>query len=175
MTGKNKGLIMVYTGSGKGKTTAAAGQALRAAGHGLRVMMIYFLKGKDYGEMKLLSSQANITVIRAGREQFVDPENPLQIDVQLAGEAFKQARKAVTGSEYDLVILDEINVAVSYNLITEKELLQLLDEKPPGVDLVLTGRKATVELVKRADLVCEILDVKHHYSKGVPARKGIEF
>ena len=170
-----RGLIMVYTGDGKGKTTAAVGQALRALGHGYRVFMIHFLKGKDYGEYLAASHLPHLTVVKAGRDLFVNRENPDPVDLELAREGFNQAKKAVCGGEYDLVILDEINVAVDYKLIPEKELLKLLDKKPAAVDLILTGRKATTAVIKRADLVSEILAIKHHYHHGVQSRRGIEY
>ncbi len=173
--GAKRGLVMVYTGEGRGKTTAAVGQAIRALGHGYRVFMIHFMKGRDYGEYLAASSLPNLTVVKAGRDVFVNRENPDPIDVELAREGFNQVKKAVFGGEYDLVILDEINVAVDYKLVPEKELLKLLDQKPAAVDLVLTGRGATTAVVKRADLVSEILAIKHHYQQGVQSRQGIEY
>ena len=172
---KDKGLVMVYTGDGKGKTTAAVGQALRALGHGFRVYMIHFMKGRDYGEFLAAENLPRLTVDRAGRDSFVNRENPDPVDVELAREGFARAVKAVKSGEYDLVVLDEINVAVDYGLIPEAELLKLLEEKPPGVHLILTGRGASPELIKRADMVSEVLMIKHHYHSGVPARKGIEY
>ena len=116
-----------------------------------------------------------MTVVRAGRDVFVDRENPEPVDIELAREGFAGAKKAINGGEYDLVVLDEINVAVDYGLIPEKELLKMLEKKPPGIDLILTGRGASPELIKRADMVSEVLAIKHHYSNGVPGRKGIEY
>ncbi|HOA36362.1 MAG TPA: cob(I)yrinic acid a,c-diamide adenosyltransferase [Bacillota bacterium] len=171
----NKGLVMVYTGDGKGKTTAAVGQALRALGHGFRVYMIHFMKGRDYGEFLAAEKLPRLTVDRAGRDCFVNRENPDPVDIELAREGFSRAVKAVKSGDYDLVVLDEINVAVDYGLIPEAELLKLLEEKPPGVDLILTGRGASPELIKRADMVSEVLMIKHHYNSGVAARKGIEY
>ncbi len=165
---------MVYTGDGKGKTTAAVGQAIRALGHGYRVCMIHFMKGREYGEFLAAARLPDLTVIRAGRDEFVDRRNPAPVDVALAKEGLETARKAIGGA-YDLVVLDEINVAVDFGLIAEAELFALLDEKPPLVDLVLTGRGASPELVKRADMVSEILAIKHHHAAGVQARKGIEY
>ena len=170
-----RGLVMVYTGDGKGKTTAAVGQAIRALGHGYRVFMIHFMKGRDYGEYLAASRLPNLTVVKAGRDGFINREKPDPVDVELAREGFNQVKKAVMGGEYDLVVLDEINVAVDYKLIPEKELLKLLDKKPPAVDLVLTGRGATSGVIKRADLVSEILAIKHHYNCGVQSRQGIEY
>lgn len=170
-----KGLVMVYTGEGKGKTTAAVGQALRALGHGYRVYMIHFMKGRDYGEFLAAEKFPHLVIDRAGRDSFVKRDNPDPIDVELARDGYSRALKAVESGEYDLVVLDEIIVAVDFGLIPEGELWALLEQKPPGVDLVLTGRGATPELVKRADLVSEVLKIKHHYDSGVADRKGIEY
>ncbi|NLY39701.1 MAG: cob(I)yrinic acid a,c-diamide adenosyltransferase [Firmicutes bacterium] len=174
--GTNKrGLIMVYTGNGKGKTTAAIGQALRAHGQGYRIYIIHFMKGRDYGEFLASHYLPRWTVVRAGRDVFVDREKPAEIDIELAREGFAQAQKAIFSGEYDLVVLDEIIVAVDYGLIPEQELLQLLQEKPAAVHLVLTGRGASPELIKRADMVSEVVAIKHHYESGVPSCKGIEY
>ncbi len=175
MVANEHGLIMVYTGSGKGKTTAAVGQAVRAAGHGYRVYMIHFMKGRDYGEFLAASQLPNLTVVRAGRDVFVDRENPEQVDIELARDGFDRAGKVILSGEYDLVVLDEINVAVDFGLISESDLFQLMEQKPPQVDLILTGRGASPELVKRADMVSEILAIKHHYDSGINGRKGIEY
>lgn len=170
-----KGLVMVYTGDGKGKTTAAVGQALRALGHGYRVYMIHFMKGRDYGEFLAAEKLALLTIDRAGRDEFVKRGAPDPVDIELARAGFERARKAVGSGEYDLVVLDEINVAVDYGLIAEADLFSLLEEKPPAVDLILTGRGASPELVRRADMVSEVLMIKHHYNDGVGDRKGIEY
>lgn len=175
MAEKLPGLIMVFTGDGKGKTTAAVGQAVRALGHGYRVCMIHFMKGRDYGEFLATAGMPNLTVIRAGRDSFVNPEKPDLIDIELAADGFSKAQKAITGGEYDLVVLDEINVAVDYGLIDEKDLLELLEGKPPAVAVILTGRNASPELVKRADMVSEVLAIKHHYEKGAECCRGIEY
>jgi cob(I)alamin adenosyltransferase len=171
----DKGLVMVYTGDGKGKTTAAVGQALRALGHGFRVYMIHFMKGRDYGEFLAAEKLPRLTVDRAGRDTFVNRENPDPVDIELAREGFARAGRAIKSGEYDLVVLDEINVAVDYDLIPEADLFSLLEQKPPGVNLILTGRGASPELIKRADMVSEVLMIKHHYNNGVPGRKGIEY
>jgi cob(I)alamin adenosyltransferase len=172
---KKPGLIMVFTGDGKGKTTAATGQALRALGHGYSVYMIHFMKGREYGEFIAMANMPNLTLVRAGRDNFVNRDHPEQIDIELALEGFAKARAAVLSGKYDLVVLDEINVAVDYGLIAEADLLQLLQQKPPEVTIILTGRGASTELVKRADMVSEILAVKHHYSQGVECCPGIEY
>ncbi len=175
MISNKPGLIMVITGDGKGKTTAAVGQALRALGHGYRVCMIHFMKGRDYGEFLAMADMPNLTLVRAGRDDFVNRENPEQIDIELAQAGFVRAGEAILGGNFDLVVLDEINVAVDYGLIAEADLLQLLDHKPQNVTVVLTGRNASSDLVKRADTVSEILAIKHHYSQGAECCPGIEY
>ena len=171
-----KGLIQVYTGNGKGKTTAALGLALRAVGHGLKVLFIQFMKGNiDYGELessKKLSPY--LTIKQMGRETFVSKANPDPIDIKLAQDGFALAKKAISNEEYSIVILDEINVAIDYGLIPLSDLLHLLDTKPKGIELILTGRNAKPEIIDKADLVTEMVERKHYYKKGVSARKGIE-
>ena len=175
MNEKKPGLVMVFTGDGKGKTTAAVGQALRALGHGFRVYMIHFMKGRDYGEFLAAASLPGLTIDRAGRDCFVKRDDPDPVDLELARKGFERAREAVTGGEYDLVVLDEINVALDYGLLEEAALLELLDRKPENVTLILTGRGASPELVKRADMVSEILAIKHHYNQGADCCPGIEY
>jgi len=171
-----KGLIQVYTGNGKGKTTAALGLALRAVGHGLKVLFIQFMKGNmDYGELessKKLSPY--LTIKQVGRETFVSKTNPDPIDIKLAQDGFALAKKAIWDDEYDIVILDEINVAIDYGLIPLSDLIHLLDNKPRGVELILTGRNARPEVMDKADLVTEMVERKHYFGNGVKARKGIE-
>ena len=170
-----KGLIHVYSGNGKGKTTAAIGLGVRATGDGLKVYMIQFMKGRRYSEIDALDHIPNFTVIQFGRDQFVSKENPEKIDVDLAKEGFEHAKMIINKGEHDLVILDEINVAVDYNLIPLKDVLKLIEEKPKNVELVLTGRYAHQDIVKQADLVSEILEIKHPYQDGLESRKGIDW
>jgi len=171
-----KGLIQVYTGNGKGKTTAALGLALRAVGHRLRVLVIQFMKGNiNYGELessKKLSPY--LTVIQSGRETFVSKTNPDPVDIRLAQEGFDLAKKAMADEAYDIIILDEIIVAVDYGLIPLSDLLRLLDTKPNGVELILPGRNAKPEIIEKADLVTEMVEQKHYYQNGVEAREGVE-
>lgn len=170
-----KGFIHVYTGNGKGKTTAAIGLGVRATGEGLKVYMIQFMKGRRYSEIDALDHIQNFTVVQFGRDEFVSKENPEQIDIDLARKGFEQAKKIINKGEHDVVILDEINVAVDYNLIPLNDVLQLLEEKPKKVELILTGRYASPEVVKQADIVSEILEIKHPYQNGIESRKGIDW
>jgi len=171
-----KGLIQVYTGNGKGKTSAALGLALRAVGHGLKVLIIQFMKGNiDYGELESARKLSPyLTIIPMGRETFVSKSHPDPADSQRAQEGFSLAKKAIENREFDIVILDEINMAVDYGLIPLSDLLQLIDSKPETVELVLTGRNAKPEIMDKADLVTEMVELKHYYHKGVKGRKGIE-
>lgn len=171
-----QGLIQVYTGSGKGKTTAALGLALRAAGHDLQVYIVQFMKGwPHYGELVSVQHLPNVTLRQFGRADFVDRDNPDPQDIRLVHEALAHARQIVASGDYDLVILDEVNVALDYGLVGLDDLLSLLEAKPEHVELVLTGRGAHPEIVKRADLVTEMLAIKHPYEEGVKGRKGIEY
>jgi cob(I)alamin adenosyltransferase len=174
--GKLKGLIQVYTGPGKGKTTAALGLAMRAIGHGLKVYIIQFMKGNiRYGELETARQLSpNIVIKQMGRETFVDRNNPDKIDIELAQQGLQLAREVIGAGEYDIVVLDEINVAVDYGLISLEDLLKLLDTKPAHVELILTGRDAKREVIERADLVTEMVEVKHYYRGGIRSREGIE-
>jgi cob(I)alamin adenosyltransferase len=171
-----KGLIQVYTGDGKGKTTAALGLALRAIGHGMKVLIIQFMKGSiEIGEIKAAQKLAPyLTIVPMGRETFVSKDNPHPEDIKIAREGLLLSQKAIQNREYDVLILDEINVAIEYGLISISDLLHLLDSKPNEVEIVLTGRNARPELLERADLVTEMVKRKHYFDEGVPARKGIE-
>jgi len=171
-----KGLIQVYTGPGKGKTTAALGLALRAAGQDMKVYIIQFMKGwPHYGELISVEKLPNITLRQFGRPDFVNKGNPDPEDVEQAHQALDHARQILTSGDYDVVVLDEINVALDYNLIELGEVLTLIESKPEKVELVLTGRGAHPEIVKRADLVTEMLDIKHPFNEGAKGRRGIEY
>lgn len=171
-----QGCVQVYTGNSKGKTTAALGLALRAVGRGLRVVMIQFLKGGGpYGEHIAAQRLApELTIIPTGRPGWVNKENPAAEDRRLALEAFALAREKMLSNEYDVVILDEINGAISFGLLQVDDLLQLISQRPADVELVLTGRNADPRIIEAADLVTEMREVKHYYKAGVPAREGIE-
>jgi len=171
-----KGLTQVYTGDGKGKTSAAFGLALRAVGRSLKVYVIQFIKGGfDYGELYIVKRLPNLKLEAFGRGRFVTEVPPTKEDVKLAKEALALAREVVSGGEYDVVILDEINVALSLKLIGVDEVTDLIRDKPDHVELVLTGRDAPPEVVELADLVTEMREIKHPYTKGTPPRKGIEY
>ncbi len=171
-----RGRVQLYTGNGKGKTTAALGLALRAVGHGLRVYVMQFLKGQTvYGELETARRLApELTIEQVGREAFVSPTRPAEEDLRLAREAFARARVLVTSGDYDLVILDELNCAVLFGMIPLSEVLALIAARPPRVELVLTGRGAPQELMDAADLVTEMREIKHYYHAGQEARQGIE-
>jgi len=171
-----RGFIQVYTGNGKGKTTAALGLALRAVGHGMKVLIIQFMKGKaGYGEMESAKRLSPfLTIVKAGREAFVSKANPDPDDLKLAQEGLALAKKSIENKEFDIVILDEINMAVDFGLVPVSDVLRLIDSKPDSMELVLTGRNARPEILEKADLVTEMVERKHYYSKGVPARRGIE-
>ena len=170
-----KGYIHVYTGPGKGKTTAAIGLGVRAAGAGLKVHMIQFMKGRRYSELDAIDSLTNFTFSQHGRDEFVSKENPEKIDIDLAQEGFSKAKQLIKDEKYDLIILDELNVAVDYNLIALNDVIDLIEQKPEKLELVLTGRYAHPEISKIADVVTEMLEIKHPYQQGVQARKGIDF
>ncbi|MBN2493102.1 MAG: cob(I)yrinic acid a,c-diamide adenosyltransferase [Deltaproteobacteria bacterium] len=170
------GFIHVYTGDGKGKTTAALGQAFRAVGHNLKTLMIMFMKGNiEYGELETARRLAPFMEIREmGRETFVSRENPEAIDIQWAQDGMKLARKIIRDGAHDLVILDELNVAVDYKLVTVEDVLELFRVKPAHVELILTGRSAHEKIIEAADMVTEMKLIKHYFDKGVEARVGIE-
>ncbi|MFH1202257.1 MAG: cob(I)yrinic acid a,c-diamide adenosyltransferase [Candidatus Omnitrophota bacterium] len=167
-------MIQIYTGDGKGKTTAALGLAIRAAGAGLKVYIGQFLKGRTYCELESLEKIKNIKIERFGRTCFIK-KRPTKKDLELAKRGFKKIEEIICKGCYDLVILDEINIAVSLGLLELGQLLRLIKKTPGDVELVLTGRYAHPEIIKVADLVSEIKDIKHYYEKGVKARRGIEY
>ena len=171
-----KGLVEIFTGDGKGKTSAALGIALRALGHGLRVHVVYFMKGEfPYGEQKTLSQLSNVTFAKFGFETFVDPSNVKPEEKEEARKALEAARKAMLSLEYDIVVLDEVNVAAAWNLIDIDDVIRLIGDKPEKVELILTGRYADPRLIELADLVTEMVKVKHPYDKGILSRQGIDY
>jgi cob(I)alamin adenosyltransferase len=171
-----KGYVHIYTGNGKGKTTAALGQALRAAGSGLTTFIVMFMKDFSYGEIRSLKHLSiRIRLEQYGNDAFVICKNkPDYKDIAAAQHALRQAREAMLSARFDVVIMDEVCVAIHFGLLKSKELLSFLAEKPDSVELILTGRYCPSELIEKADLVTEMREIKHYYQKGVAARKGIE-
>ena len=174
-----KGLIIVNTGPGKGKTTAALGTALRAVGQGLKVLMVQFIKGSwHYGELEAarLLGEDHFKILPMGRGFVkVGTEKPDPEDIRLVQEAWKFARENIMGAHYDLVILDEINYAISYKMLDPAVVAAALKEKPEMVHVILTGRNAHPSIIELADLVTEMREVKHPYQKGISAQRGIEY
>jgi len=169
------GLIHVYTGDGKGKTTAALGLGLRAAGHGFRVFLLQFMKGDpDYGELLSLPHVPNFEFEQSGLSTFVTMGDPSAEDIALAKAGMERAREILQEGERDVVILDEIICTVDYGVIPLEEVLSLIDLKSPHVELILTGRRAPNAIIERADLVTEMREVKHPFREGILARKGID-
>jgi cob(I)alamin adenosyltransferase len=175
MDDMERGTIQLYTGDGKGKTTAALGAALRAAGHGRRVVMIQFMKGRLYGELEAAKRLEGFTIEQYGRDEFVDPKNPAPVDRDFAARGWRRAEELVREGGPDMLILDEINVAVAFGLIELERVLSFMREKPAPLELILTGRYAPAEMIALADTVTEMREIRHHYTSGVPARKGIEY
>ena len=168
-----KGCVQVYTGDGKGKTTAAIGLTVRALGAGLRVYFAQFLKSGDYSEKNILGTLDNLVFRQYGKNGFITRE-PSDEDRAMASRGLKEAIEALRSGAYDLVILDEVNVACSLGLITKDDVLSLLRERGDMTELVLTGRNAAPELLDAADLVTEMRNIKHYFASGVPARRGME-
>jgi len=174
---EKNGLVMVFTGNGKGKTTTALGMALRAWGQGMKILILQFIKGSTtYGEL-LASAKLEGLEIRPLGEGFITAGNGKDLeDHRLAARrALEEARREVVSGWWDMVILDEIIYAVGFKMLTEEDLLELISQKPPGTHLVLTGRNAPQSLIDRAGLVTEMKEVKHPYAQGVKAQKGVEF
>ncbi|MDY6893560.1 MAG: cob(I)yrinic acid a,c-diamide adenosyltransferase [Chloroflexota bacterium] len=173
---ERKGLVEVFTGEGKGKTSAAFGAVLRALGHGFRVFIVHFMKG-DYpnGEQNALAGMPNVTLAKFGGPGFVNPDDIRDVDRKEARKALDAAREAMLSGKYDLVVLDEINIASAWGLVELDEVIKLIEEKPQNVELILTGRHADKELVKMADLVTEMLAIKHPFNEGIEARRGFDY
>jgi cob(I)alamin adenosyltransferase len=169
-----RGYVQVYTGDGKGKTTAAIGLAVRAVGAGLRVFIGQFIKSGRYNEIGALACFGNRIVCRQYGSGCWLRGDPSEEDVRLAHEGLEDIRQIITSGRYSVVILDEANVATWFRLIDVEDLLELIDLKPENLELIFTGRRADPRLIERADLVTDMREVKHYYQKGVPARHGIE-
>ena len=169
-----KGYVQVYTGNGKGKTTCALGLLLRAYGAGVRVFLGQFLKSSDYSELNTLAKLSDrVTVRQYGSGKFVRGK-PCEGDYKLAAAGLVEVREALLSGQYQVVILDEANVAVHYGVLSVDEILDLIDQKPDGVELVITGRGADPRIIERANLVTEMREIKHYYKEGVGARKAVE-
>jgi cob(I)alamin adenosyltransferase len=171
-----KGYIQVYTGDGKGKTTAALGLALRAAGSGLKTYIGQFIKGSDYGELWTLQAlKEHIHIEQYGGPGFIrGHEEPPYEEIVRAQAGLAKARQAMRSEHYDIIVLDEINVAIHFRLLSVGDLMAFIEAKPPKLELICTGRNAPKALIERADLVSEIQEIKHYYQQGVRARVGIE-
>ncbi|TEB07824.1 Cob(I)yrinic acid a,c-diamide adenosyltransferase [Pelotomaculum schinkii] len=176
LTGLEKGYVQVYTGNSKGKTTAALGLAFRAMGRGLKTYIGQFMKGQKYSELKSAEMcKPYITIEQYGKDTFIHVQNPpLEEDVKMAREGLEKAKKAMNSGAYDIIVFDEINTAHFFNLITIEEMLEIINSKPDQVEVIFTGRYAPQEIIEAADLVTEMLEIKHYYTKDVPARDGIE-
>jgi cob(I)alamin adenosyltransferase len=174
---KRRGLICIYTGGGKGKSTAAFGAALRAAGQGLKVLILQFMKGqKNIGEIKALKdNNLSIELRQFGRPLFFQTRTCEAIDIKEAARGLDAFLSAVKNRKYDLIILDEINIAIHFNLISFDEIKKIIDIRPPDLHLLFTGRNAPQELVQMADLVTEMREIKHPFREGIQAQAGIEF
>lgn len=174
MATDTKRYIQVYTGDGKGKTTAALGLSIRAAGHGLKTYMGQFMKGQHYGELTALRDNPYIKIEQYGDIRCIHRDQVTQKHKDQAEQGLVKARDAMLSGQYDIVILDEINVTVWFGLLTVKQVLEFLDHRPESVEIILTGRNAPQEFIQYADLVSEIKEVKHYYHQGILARDGIE-
>ncbi len=173
---KDLGLIQVYTGNGKGKTTASLGLAFRASGHGFKICMLQFMKDcPDYGEVKAAQHLPGFVVIPVGRHDFVDLADPDPIDVELAKKGWEKAKTVIDSGSYDIVILDEINVAMACGLIAAADVVAYLTAVRRNVEIILTGRYAPPEIIAVAHLVTDMQEVKHPYQNGVAARQGIDY
>ncbi len=169
-----KGYVQVYTGDGKGKTTAAIGLSIRAAGAGLKVYITQFIKMGDYSEIKALKKFSDlITVEQFGLGRFIKGK-PSEEDIEAARAGIEKVKSLMASQDYDIIILEEANVAAKYGLISVNDLLDMISSKPENMELVITGRWADPEVVEKADLVTEMKEIKHYFRKGVAARKGIE-
>lgn len=170
-----RGYVQVYTGDGKGKTTAALGLTLRAVGAGLRVFIAQFVKGAEYNEINTLKNfLPMVTVKQYGRGCFIK-EKPTQEDIELAQAGLREIRTVMTSGACDVLILDEVNIATHFALIKVEDLVELIRQKPENIEIVITGRRAAPEIIAIADLVTEMREVKHYYQQGIAARPGIEY
>lgn len=169
-----KGYVQVYTGNGKGKTTAALGASIRAVCAGKKVFFGQFIKGMDYSELKCADFLPNLDIRQFGRDCFIEKE-PTDEDIRCAREGLKEFSEILEDGSYDMVVMDELNIALFYKLFSLEEVLQIIKNKKENIEVIITGRYAPDELIEVADLVTEMREIKHYYKDGVEARKGIEF
>ena len=173
------GFVIVYTGNGKGKTTAALGMALRAAGYNHRICIIQFIKGSwPYGEMesiKRLAPEIELVIVGKGFVGIIDDKSPREEHEKIAQEAIKTSKEKIQSGNYNIVILDEVNYAINLGLIDVNDVLELIKTKPEKLNLVLTGNHAKQEIIDKADLVTEMKEIKHPFKSGIKAKKGIDF
>ena len=177
MAHKKFGAIQVYTGEGKGKTTAAIGAAIRALGHGKKVFMVQFMKANQkYGEIFVANKIKDFIILPYGRKCFINKScNITRKDRKLAQLGFSKTKEVASSNKYDILILDELNVAVDFGLLNVKDVLEFLKTKPEKLEIIITGRNAHPEIIRISDLVSEIKEVKHYYKKNIKVRKGIEY
>jgi len=175
----DNGLVVIYTGKGKGKTTAALGIVLRAVGHGFKVLMIQFIKGEwYYGELsssKRLTPEFEMIAAGKGFIGILDDDHEFVEHKKSAENALSLAREKILSKKYDIIILDEINYAINLKLLSTNQVLELIKERPKQTSIVLTGNYAPNEIIKVADLVTEMNDIKHPYQKGIKAKRGIDY
>lgn len=171
-----KGLLIVITGNGKGKTTSALGQAIRAVGNGQKVFIMQFMKDGNTGEINAIHRfLPMITIRQCGNGRFISDNNIINEDIIMARQGLSIAEDAVNSNEYDLIILDEINVAIYYRLLAQDDIIDLIQRRNKSTTLVLTGRYAKDAIINIADTVSDIKEVKHHYSQGIDSQAGIEY
>jgi len=170
-----KGFVHIYTGKGKGKTTAALGLILRALGRKKRVLLVQLMKSGEYGEIKSLQKLSGITIKQFGTGKFLIKGKVSPKEMDLAHKALAYIDKASKSGDYDLMVLDELIVAAHFGLVSQAEISQIIKNKPADLELVLTGRKASAKIIKQADLVTEMKEVKHYFRQGIKARSGIEY
>lgn len=171
----SKGLVEIYTGDGKGKTTCAFGLAMRACGRGIPVFIVQFMKTDDTGEFIAANKFENLKIYTFGTNKFVDRDNLTEADIELAKRAMEKSFEILERNDNCLLILDEINNAINFNLVKIEDCMLLIEKKSETVELVLTGRNAPAELIEKADLVTEMREIKHPWRQNIPARKGIEW
>ena len=174
MKPSEKNFVHLYTGDGKGKTTAAIGLAVRAAGHGMKTYIGQFMKGQLYGELTALKNHPLITIEQFGDTKCIRREDVTQNHIDQALQGLDMAKNAMLSGQYDILVMDEINVTVWFGLLSVKDVIDVLNQRPENMEVILTGRNAPEELIDAADLVTEMKEVKHYYTQGVLARDGIE-